>query len=404
MNRNILKNSGVVLFFGMVLVLLAGGFFLIRDRPLIADEYCHYLQISNILQGKDLFPKLCPYLPGYHWTMAGLVWTVRHGQIPAMRFLATFLSFLCILSFFFMARKIDRESAVQKSLLFLLFPLFYPFFSLIYTDLYAMMFVFLSLLLALHRRLWLAGIAGILGLLVRQNHIVWLILIACLVYMEDHDPQHGWKNIRWWFSRFFFFFLALLLCGVFVIWNKGLALGDKTHHFLTISCGNLFFLLFLFFFLFLPRNIANFPKIVRFLKSHKLMWLILAEVFLLYFFFFKADHFYNRLGRFLHNLILIAMTESSFQKCLFFIPIAYSLVSLCVTPLKRKSFYLLYPFTILFLLPNAVIEIRYLFVPLALFLAFKEADSERIAGFTLATYLVPIACIMFLLVQGTFFP
>jgi hypothetical protein len=103
-------------------------------------------------------------------------------------------------------------------------------------------------------------------------------------------------------------------------------------------------------------------------------------------------------------LILVAMHRTWLSQCLSFLPIAYSIVSLCVTPLKRKSFYLLYPFTVIFLTLDAVIDVRYLFVPLALFLAFKEDDSERITLFTLATYLVPTMFIMALLAEGAYFP
>jgi hypothetical protein len=134
------------------------------------------------------------------------------------------------------------------------------------------------------------------------------------------------------------------------------------------------------------------------------MGLVLGEVFLVFVLFFKADHPYNQFGRFLHNWILWDMTRSFFSKCLYFVPIAWSILSLCVTPLKKKSFYLFYPFAILYLMPNAVIEIRYGFIPFALFLLLKEPDSERITLFTLASYIVPVVVIMNLLCGVMFFP
>jgi len=135
-----------------------------------------------------------------------------------------------------------------------------------------------------------------------------------------------------------------------------------------------------------------------------MMWLVLAEVFLLYFFFFKADHPYNHMGRFFRNWLLWKMLESPLSKCLHFLPIGYAILSLCVTPLSRRSFYLLYPFTLLFLAPLPVIEIRYCFVPFALFILFKGPDSERITLFSLASYLVPIAVIIYSMKMEMFFP
>jgi hypothetical protein len=82
------------------------------------------------------------------------------------------------------------------------------------------------------------------------------------------------------------------------------------------------------------------------------------------------------------------------NRILSFFPIAYSMLSLCVTRLERRSFYLLYPFTIFFLLPNEVIEVRYGFIPLALFLLFKEKDSWKMTAITLAFYWIAIGLLI----------
>jgi hypothetical protein len=403
LRTEIQKHFKNILLFGIVLILLAGGFLLVKNAPLIADEHVHYGQILDILEGTNLLPKVCPYLPGYHWTMAGLSRLLHDSRGPAMRFSTTLLSFFCFIVFFLLARKIDKGSTIQKSLLFIMCPIFFPLFSLIYTDIYSMAFVFLSLALALDRRLWLSGIVGILGLAVRQNNIVWIAMIALVAYAENYYPQHQWKDVKQWIGKFLFFFLALALMAAFVFWNKGFVFGDRTNHVLSFTCGNLFFLLFFFFFLFLPYNLSNFPKIACFLKTHKLMGVVLAEVFLVYLLFFKADHPYNSMARHIHNWILWSMAGSFLTRCLCFLPIGYSILSLCVTPLRQKSFYLLYPFTILFLLPNAVIEIRYCFIPYALFLSFKEKDPERIVLFTLAIYLVATGCVLYLMKDQMFF-
>ena len=400
-----LKKSRALYFLMAAGILLATSFLLTRNLPQVADENVHYRQILNTLENRVF--TIDPYLvmpPGYHWTVALPSLLLHDSRGSTLRLTTTFLSFLCVLAFFLLARKIDRNSAVGKSWLFLIFPLFFPFYSLLYTDLYSMMFVFLALLLALEERLWLSGIVGILGLLVRQNNIVWLAFIALVAYLGNDDPEHRWEDIKRQIPRFFFFFLAAVLTVAFIIWNKGFVLGDRVHQPLSFNFNNLFFLLLLYFFLFLSLNLSNFQKIVIFLRQHKLMWIVLAEVFLVFALFFKADHPYNQFGRFLHNWILWDMARSFFNKCLYFVPIAYSILSLCVTPLRKKSFYLLYPFTIVYLLPNAIIEIRYCFIPFALFLLLKEPDSDRITLFTLATYIVPVAVFMYLLCNLTFFP
>ena len=369
-----------------------------------ADETVHAPQITSILSGTNLFPKLCPYLPGYHWSIALLLKLFHRDDLVSMRALTSVLSFLCFLVFFTLARKIDRDSARQKASLFLFFPLIFPFLFLVYTDVYSMLYIFLALWAALNQRFWLSGIFGILSLLVRQNNIFWVAFIGLLAYFQNYYPQYRWQDIRRWLPKFFFYFLAVILMIGFFIWNKGFILGDKAHHFVTLTCGNLFFSLFLFFFLFLPQNLKNLPRIADFLKRHKIMWLILVELFLVYYLFFNANHPYNRFGRFIRTWIMFMMTASFVNRVLTFLPIAYAVLSLCVTRLQRPSFYLFYPFAILFLLPFAFVEIRYSFIPFSFYLLFKEEDSERIMLMTHAINIVAIGCLIFLMGDGSFFP
>ncbi|HOW59016.1 MAG TPA: hypothetical protein PLO78_04750 [Candidatus Omnitrophota bacterium] len=388
-------------FFTAALIVFACGFFLLKDIRLIADEYTHHSQILEIVTGKNLLPSTCPYLPGYHWSMAFLSSLIHDHHPYALRFLSSVCSFLCLVVFFLTAKKIDRNSAIQKSLLFLFLPPLFPFFFLIYTDVYSMFYVFLALWAALNRRLRLSGILGILSLIVRQNNILWLGLIAFIAYFENVDTQDRWKDVKKRIPQFSFFGLALILTIVFVIWNKGFVLGDKTNHFLSLTAGNLFFSAYLFFFLFLPQNLANGSKILHFLKQNKLILLILIELFFVYLLFFKSEHLYNTLAGHIHNRIVWRMES---HKILSFLPIAYTVLSLCVTRLQQKSFYLFYPVAILFLITLPVIEIRYTFIPFSLFLLFKEKSSERITLLTLATYVVPIVCLMALILDRTYFP
>ena len=247
MTRETQKN---ILFFAAALIILLCSFLITKNWMLIADENCHYEMIVDIQEGKDFFPARCPYLPGYHWTMVLLSNLVHNNHGKMLRFISVLISFFCLSAFFLNAKKIAPDSAAQKSLLLLVSPLFFPLVSTIYTDIYAMLYVFLALLCALNQRFWLSGIFGIVSLLVRQNNIVWLIFIALIAYFENYYPQYQWKDVKKWISKFSVYFLAIALLIAFVIWNKGLVFGDRKSHYLALSAGNLFFLLFMFFFLF----------------------------------------------------------------------------------------------------------------------------------------------------------
>lgn len=396
--------------------------FFINHVEAVADEPGHCRQIAGILLGTDRFPIQCPYLPIYHWSLVILYW-VTHFHTPTineflphcdpksifffpsmMRLFSTGLAFACFTSFFFLAKSIHKDSAYQKSSLFLFFPLTFPFFFLIYTDIYAMLYVLLAFALAMNQRLWLAGIVGILSCLVRQNNIIWLIFIGWIVYCESYYPQYRWKDIKPWIGKFSFFFLAIILMIAFVIWNKGFIVADRAHHYVALNFDYVFFMLFLFFFLFLPQNLANAKKMLPFLQQHKWMGWILAGLYFIYLFFFRAAHEYNSYQLFLHNNLLGWMrSPSALNRTLAFLPIAYSIVSLCVTPLQRKSFRWLYPFTLLFIIPSVVIEIRYLFIPFTLFILFRERDSERMFLITLIFYMLGVATLT-AAISARFFP
>ena len=390
-------------FLWIAFMTLAGGFLFFKNMTPRADESIHFEQIISILQGNP-FPNSCPYLPGYYWTIAFFAHFFHNFDGSALRLWTTILSFFCLTTFFFLAKEIDKPAANQKSLTFLFFPILCPFFLLLYTDVYSMMFVLLSLFFALKRHLWLSGIFGILSLIVRQDNIIWLAFIAGLAYFESYYPEYRWQDIKRWLPKFSVFFLAAILFVAFVLWNKGLVVGDRQDHPFTLSCGNFFFTPFLFFFLFLPMNLANGRKILSFLKRYKIMIPILIELFLVYLFFFEVRHPFNRLGRWIHNLLLMQMDKNLLNQTLSFLVIAYSILSICVTPLRRKSFYLLYPCSILFLLLHPVIEVRYTFIIFSLFILFKEKESERITLFTLATYVVPLLCLLISILDNSFFP
>jgi len=373
---------------------------------LMADEYAHFTAISKMLQTGNFLPRTgLSSLWGYHWAIVFCTKLVHNNSIEMIRLFTTILSICCVASFFFLAKTIDKDSAVQKAFSFLLLPAIFPFFFVIYTDVYAMMFVFLALFSALKNRLWFSGFFGILGMLVRQNNIIWLALIASLVYFQNYYPQYRWPDVRQWIRKFLFYFLALIALIVFAIWNKGFALDGREHHHLTVNVGNLFLFLFLFFFIFLPQNLMNARKMASFLGRHIYVGFILLVLFMVHVFFY--DHYpqCNTFARFLHNWVVFWMTTPSFfLKTVTFLPVAYSILSLCVTPLQRKSFYLLYPFTALSLIVLPIIEIRYTFIPFVLFLLFKQKDSARVALVTLASYIVPIFLLMYLIWSGTFFP
>ena len=64
--------------------------------------------------------------------------------------------------------------------------------------------------------------------------------------------------------------------------------------------------------------------------------------------------------------------------------VAWTVLSLAVTPLVRPQYLLLYPFTVLFLVPSWLVEQRYTLIPFTLFLLMRRPASAPVE---LATWL-----------------
>jgi hypothetical protein len=163
-------------------------------------------------------------------------------------------------------------------------------------------------------------------------------------------------------------------------------------------------MLFLFFFLFLPLNILNLSKVYVLLKGKRSI-VIGVLLFAIYMFTFAVDHPFNLqwTDYFLRNRVLAFFTSTVLLKVLFFIPVAYSLLSIRVTELHWKSFYLIYPFAFVYLASLWLIEQRYYLIPFSLFMLFRKESSKLVEYSSLVLYLVGSMVLFYGIKKGVFF-
>jgi alpha-1,2-glucosyltransferase len=160
--------------------------------------------------------------------------------------------------------------------------------------------------------------------------------------------------------------------------NHGqVALGDVGSHPLrSLYFTNIFFLLFLSCCLFPPLWWGYRRDVLAICRSWW-TWLALLGLFPLFWLGFVNDHPHNteRPDLFLRNAILIYFSSTAIHRLLLFVPVAIAGICLAAVPMKRP-WWLLYPFTILFLLPEWLVEQRYYLIPLTLFLLAREQTSR----------------------------
>jgi len=402
-NKGLVGTRGILLILLFAVIVLSACWSALRTTPLLADERSHYLQVAALLEGKML--GMTTMLPGYHLLMAGLVLLMGETSVQFLRSWSMIISVLSILVFYGASRAIGGKDSGEDTLRtaqYLFFPIIFPFFCLIYTDILSLLLVMLALFALLKRREVLAGFTGLSSLLTRQTNVVWvgcLFLFLCYNVLASKGSRNPLKEIG---KRGWSFLLAFGLFLAFLIVNGGVACGDKgSHPFPSFHLANVYLLLFMFFFLFLPLNVSLFPLVWRRWK----VMIGLLILFPIYLATFENTHPYNaaRFSLYLRNKILLLFTSSDLWKACFFIPVAYSLLSLSVIRLSRKEFCLLYPATVLLLLPSWLVEPRYYFIPFVLFSLFRPRSSNLVERSTLLIYVVASVFLFWGTARGIFF-
>ncbi len=394
-----------LLFFGFVLAMFMFSFLYIKNKSLFVDEQVHYLQIKRFNEGDLRIYDIITVIPGYHYSLSVFSKIFNVSSEEGIRFFNSLIGLGSIFLFLLVAYKIQNISSFRKSLEYAFFPILFPFFFLIYTDVLSLFLVLLMIYFIFLDRYNLAGVVGIMSFFVRQNNVIWILFSLFLVYVKLNGYKYNFKNVLEVLEKCKIMVLGLVIGLIFFILNKGFVLGDKEMHSGGFYLGNIFFILFLFFFLFLPLNLYNFFKIKEYLSRNRFMWIVIAGIFIIYMKFFNVAHPYNFLGMdyFLRNEILQYFNDGNIIKSILFLPIAYSILSLCVVKLLRKEFYLIYPFSILLLIPSLLIEQRYYLVPFSLFILFKKEDNKWINRVSIGIYIILSIVLLYLIGKETLF-
>jgi len=398
-----------LLLISTLIIVYLTAFLLIKDKWLFVDEEGYYLLIKDIAQFKftpDLL-SITAALPGYPLIVGLVELFLGASTIAATRSISAILSATSIVIFYLIASRIDAKSAMLKTLQYFFFPILFVFFFLIYTDVFSLLIVLITFLLVLKKRYYWSGFFGFLSLLIRQNNIIWLGFFCIYIFFDKYKLQKiNIATVVKYFRNILLFISSFIISILFIVFNNGVVMGDRGSYPLSFHLENIFFMLFLFFFLFLPLNMANLPKVVGLFKTKPqalLLTMLLVDIFLLFLLAFKADHPYNTPLNFLRNYLLSLIIDNPFNKSISFMPIGYSILSLCVTPLKNKKHYLIYPFTFIFLGLLWLIEQRYYLIPFIFFILFKKHQSFLIEFSTLVIYIFLAEIIFFIVLSGRFF-
>lgn len=371
--------SGIIVYWGIV-------FLVIKDVPPLVDERWHYPQIYRFAHGEFNLDRQPSALPGYHLFMAGVVRLFRNASLPFIRGVNIGIGGLAMIVFALLLQKIHQRLIWSRLLQFAFFPLILPYFFLIYTDILSLLFVLLGFYLGLERKYALSGIVCCISLAIRQNNIIWLLMIVLVTYCYQEGIRWTRSHLLRMLKSCWPFGIGMIGMLSYTIINGGIAFGDKAAHPLgKIYTGNVFFILFLYGLFFLPGLIFHAFRgtLLKWEKKYlMILGLGLVVIFGIYLATFQNSHPYNQHPFHLRNYVLMLFTAALPYKIVFFFPIALALCNLVATPLKNRTFFWLYPFTVCALLPSWLIEQRYYIPSFAFYLLFMQKENETVEKVT----------------------
>lgn len=406
--RTGLMNRWMQLFTKYLLLLIGAlgivwGYFLFQECPLRVDEGIHYQQITRFVNGDwTLEPKLTT-IPGFHLAVGVILHLFGDYSIQAARQAQLLMSCILLLCLWrSLPRSLSRD---DKQLLFLhiiFCPIVFPFLFLLYTDFLSLGLVLISLLLFRDGKFVRAGILGGLAILVRQNNVVWLFYGACLGFWENWKGMAPrrliWANIPAAFG--------LLGFVVFLVWNGGVALGDRGMHPTgVISVRNIVFACCLVPALFPVYFIDAWRRLI---VSRRLLLIGLIALVLLIFMIphgLSPLHPYNVIAPeiFLRNRLLLFFHENLWTVSLLLIGAVLGSGVFVGSRLQSVLLYTLYPASVVFWMPSGLIEQRYYLIPFSLFLLFRTRLPYHWEAVQLLLMFILSLLSVLLMVSGSFF-
>ncbi|KAF0982571.1 hypothetical protein FDP41_011501 [Naegleria fowleri] len=289
-----------------------------------------------------------------------------------------------------------------------LFPLLYFFAFLYYTDVGSCLFVCMSFYFSRKEQITTSGICALIAVLFRQSNIIWAFWIVVSYLVEQLEKRENFEEqsliSQIWifikaifanFSRiliqFWSFVLLAIIFILFVVWNGGLTVGDKSNH-IAITHVSQFFYFFVFSCVMEPglliHRCLKWKQEVKNWKGFTLSLIILTPLCAALSYYFSYVHIFmlsdNRhyifyLWRKFFKIHISPTIQLKY--CIIYSPIYVACLLLIYSEIRKQRSLI---WTIVFicctalnLIPLPLVEFRYFIVPFLLMnLNLKHVDSS----------------------------
>lgn len=369
-------------------------------RGRVVDENYHIPQIAAFMRGEWAIDPSLTTIPGYHLVMAGVMKLLSLHSVQDLRMINAVLGLLVACLFYLIRRTYADPQALLYASAFFFLPLLYPYYFLIYTDVFSLTLILLAFLLSLNERHVWAAFVLTLALLVRQNNVIWAAFLPLLCFFSQERPSTirtgaiaQLRKVAW----------PYLLPGVIFLlywgWHGSISLSravaDK-HPDLAFHLGNIYLFFFSIVLLF-PHDIVRGMR--RYLDvARQKPWLFVIPIFLVAFARLQGNPD-NYMGEhyFLHNALIQAVSRTPADLA-FAAIVAIGFCGVISAPFLAPKGWLLYPFAAFYLGASWLVENRYLIIPLTLWMAMRKLETTKSLYGCLAAW----ASVSLFLVWGVF--
>lgn len=382
---------------------LFGYIIISMNVTLHADEGFHAGQIWLFYEGEDRLAGNITVPPTYHYLIGKIVKFTGGYHDNLLRFISLSIGLLSIPIIYFAARFYSGANAWEKTLYVFFTPLIFPYFFVLYTDIWSLGAIALSTLLALQRRFYLAGLAGGLAILIRQDNIAWIGLIylyVCFESVNEITKANVVRLIRNALTKGAIFNLIFLAFLAFVYVNGGVAIGDaEAHKISSFNLSNFHVFLICCWVLFLPLHIQQIPIILPLIRKPLVIVGLLIS-FVVYIGTLKNTHSYNQImyDYFVHNGLVHLLTDFALIKVLSFFLAAWTMLSLITMPLPDPRWRWLIVVAPLAAISHPLIEPRYYIPAFFLIHILRPRLSSATEFFYLSLY---VLCSVYILYGTT---
>ena len=247
-------------FYGcyIVAVLVIGAVFQFKVKELIVDEFFHVRQAQEYCNNGIRFGNYDPKLttPAGPYIFSWIIHWILNIKCSLSFLRCTSMIYGCAMPW--MLKRILNSNMGQALDLCLFPPLFF-FHFLYYTDSGSVFWILFAYLASREKRYNIAGMCCFIAMTYRQTNIIWMLLILGLAIL-DLMPKKTNPDLKEYIifilanwhvliRKIWAFVVNIALFALFLFKNKGIVIGDKSNHAISLHIPQIYyFSAFLVFF------------------------------------------------------------------------------------------------------------------------------------------------------------